>query len=43
VLLAGARTLRGSGTVHCVDPFDGLGDAFSVRVDQRLLNASPLT
>ena len=30
VLLAGARRLRGSGVVHCVDPFDGTGDAFSV-------------
>jgi predicted O-methyltransferase YrrM len=29
VLLAGARKLRGSGFVHCVDPFDGSGDAFS--------------
>lgn len=30
VLLAGARKVRGSGVVHCVDPFDGSGDAFSV-------------
>jgi MMP 1-O-methyltransferase len=30
VLLAGARRLRGSGIVHCVDPFDCSGDAFSV-------------
>jgi predicted O-methyltransferase YrrM len=36
VLLAGACKLRGSGKVpgeakvHCVDPFDGSGDAFSV-------------
>jgi hypothetical protein len=30
VLLAGARRLRGSGTVHCVDPFDCSGDQFSV-------------
>jgi predicted O-methyltransferase YrrM len=29
ILLAGARRLRGSGTVHCIDPFDGSGDAFS--------------
>lgn len=30
VLLAGARRIRGSGVVHCVDPFDCSGDAFSV-------------
>jgi predicted O-methyltransferase YrrM len=30
ILLAGARKLRRSGHVHCVDPFDGSGDAFSV-------------
>lgn len=29
VLLGGARKLQGSGQVHCVDPFDGSGDAFS--------------
>ena len=29
VLLAGARTLRGSGTVHCIDPFDASGDEYS--------------
>ena len=30
VLLAGARKLRGSGRVHCVDPFNGSGDSYSV-------------
>lgn len=30
VVLAGARRLRGSGTLHCIDPFDGSGDAPSV-------------
>lgn len=30
VLLAGARKLRGSGIVHCIDPFDASGDSFSV-------------
>jgi MMP 1-O-methyltransferase len=29
-LLAGARRLRGNGMVHCVDPFDGTGDSFSM-------------
>jgi hypothetical protein len=29
VLLAGARRLRGSGKVHCIDPFDASGDTFS--------------
>lgn len=32
VLLAGARQLAGSGMVHCVDPFDGSGDEYSVPV-----------
>jgi hypothetical protein len=32
VLLAGARKLAGSGMVHCVDPFDGSGDEYSVPV-----------
>ena len=30
ILLAGARKERGSGKVHCVDPFDASGDDFSV-------------
>ena len=30
VLLAGARKLKGSGCVHCIDPFDASGDEFSV-------------
>ena len=30
VLLAGPHRLRGSGKVHCVDPFDCSGDAFSI-------------
>jgi predicted O-methyltransferase YrrM len=29
VVLAGACQLRGSGRVHCIDRFDGSGDAFS--------------
>ena len=36
VLLAGAGRIRGSGRVHCVDPFDGGGDAFSVPVYQAI-------
>jgi len=37
VLLAGARKQRGSGIVHCVDPFDCSGDDFSVPHYRRLL------
>lgn len=37
VLLAGARQLRGSGKLHCVDPFDCSGDDFSVPFYQQLL------
>jgi MMP 1-O-methyltransferase len=36
VLLAGARKLRGNGKVHCIDPFDASGDAFSVPFYQRV-------
>jgi predicted O-methyltransferase YrrM len=36
VLLAGARKVAGSGMVHCVDPFDGSGDAHSVPVYEEL-------
>lgn len=32
VLLAGARKLKGSGHVHCVDPFAASGDAFSAPI-----------
>jgi predicted O-methyltransferase YrrM len=37
VLMAGARKLRGSGKVYCIDPFDCSGDAFSVPHYQRIL------
>jgi MMP 1-O-methyltransferase len=37
ILLAGPRKERGSGRVHCVDPFDGSGDAFSVPVYREIL------
>jgi MMP 1-O-methyltransferase len=37
ILLAGPRRIRGSGLVHCVDPFDGTGDSFSVPHYQRIL------
>jgi hypothetical protein len=40
VVLAGARNLAGSGSVHCVDPFDASGDAFSVPHYQRILETS---
>lgn len=37
ILLAGARKLRRSGRVHCVDPFDASGDAYSVPHYQNIL------
>jgi hypothetical protein len=40
VLLAGPRRLRGSGLVHCVDPFDCSGDAFSVPYYEQGLDAA---
>jgi len=39
VLLAGPRRRCGSGIVHCVDPFDGSGDAFSVPHYRRILDS----
>lgn len=37
ILLAGARKLRRSGQLHCVDPFDASGDTFSVPEYERIL------
>jgi hypothetical protein len=37
ILLAGPRRLRGSGLVHCVDPFDCSGDLFSIPYYKRIL------
>jgi len=39
ILLAGARKRRGSGSVHCIDPFDGSGDAFSMPVYREIVQA----
>lgn len=39
-LLAGARRMRGSGQVFCIDPFDCSGDGFSVPVYKGELQAS---
>jgi predicted O-methyltransferase YrrM len=39
-LLAGARRLRGSGKVHCVDPFDCSGDGYSVPFYLREIESS---
>lgn len=36
VLLAGARKVRGSGQVYCVDPFDATGEPFSMPIYQRI-------
>jgi predicted O-methyltransferase YrrM len=30
MFLAGSRKLKGAGKVHCIDPFNGSGDSFSV-------------
>ena len=37
ILLAGARKLRRTGKVHCIDPFDGSGDSVSVLEYTRIL------
>jgi predicted O-methyltransferase YrrM len=41
IVLAGARKARGSGRVHCVDPFDASGDAFSVSAYREVAAADP--
>ena len=43
VLLGGARKLRQSGKVHCIDPFDASGDAYSVPVYAEIAGSSPRT
>ena len=40
LLLAGARKLKGSGSVHCIDPFDCSGDQFSIPYYRKELDAS---
>jgi len=39
ILLAGPRQMRGSGQVHCVDPFDCSGDSFSIPYYNGILSA----
>jgi MMP 1-O-methyltransferase len=39
ILLAGARKTHGSGKVHCIDPFDASGDAFSTPVYRMIADA----
>jgi MMP 1-O-methyltransferase len=40
VLLAGARKVRGSGRVHCVDPFDASGDSFSAPIYETIRDSA---
>jgi predicted O-methyltransferase YrrM len=39
ILLAGARRERGNGRIHCIDPFDASGDAFSVSAYRAIADA----
>lgn len=39
IMLAGARKARGNGRVHCIDPFDASGEAFSVPVYRAIADA----
>lgn len=41
IMLAGARKARGSGRVHCIDPFDASGDAFSVPAYHAIADTDP--
>lgn len=40
ILLAGGRKIRGSGEVHCVDPFDASGDRFSEPIYRAIRDAT---
>lgn len=37
--MAGARKVKGSGRVHCVDSFDVSGDAFSIPIYRKVLDS----
>lgn len=39
IMLAAARKRRGNGRVHCIDPFDGSGDDYSVGVYRAVADA----
>ena len=41
IMLAGGRKVRGTGRVHCIDPFDASGDAFSVPAYRAVADADP--
>jgi predicted O-methyltransferase YrrM len=41
VIMAGARKLKGSGKVHCIDPFDGSGDRFSTPYYSEIIAGTP--
>ncbi len=41
IMLAGARKRRGTGRVHCIDPFDASGDAFSVPAYRAVADTDP--
>jgi hypothetical protein len=41
IMLAGARKRRGSGRVHCIDPFDASGDAFSIPFYRAIADTEP--
>jgi predicted O-methyltransferase YrrM len=43
VLLAGARQIRESGRVHCVDTFDASGDEFSVPIYRTIRDSEKCT
>lgn len=40
IVLAGSLMIRGTGELHCIDPFDGSGDSFSVPVYEDLVRTN---
>ena len=43
IMMAGAMRARVNGRVHCIDPFDGSGDAFSVPLYRQIAGADTRT
>jgi predicted O-methyltransferase YrrM len=43
IVFAGALKVKGSGKLHCIDPFDGSGDSFSMPFYERISKRKKIT